>query len=146
MIREATLEDLDTLCVLGRRFFKSANPRGVFTPLSWAESCRQAIEHDKGCALLFEKDGEPQGFIIGYILYPPYDFHYRIAMERAWWCEGGGGLALLEAFELWAKCFNCKEVQMSLLCHANMRPEVVGRVLCGKGYEAAEMGMIKRVS
>ena len=140
MIRIATLDDIDELVRMGKRFHASSDMVGSFSVCHWSGFCTRIIEHSEGCALVSDVDGV-KGMILGCIERLPWDPTTKVALEKAWWCSSGEGVALMNAFEEWSNVMGCIESRMSLLL--NMRSLAVMRVLSKSGYEFVEMGARK---
>lgn len=73
--------------------------------------------------------------MIGGIVWPSmWNNEYLIATEGFWWAEDGHGLALVRAFEAWARSEGASEVQVGT--HQAYRRKAVSRLL--RGYTPRE--------
>ena len=112
------------------------------------EVYRKLIESGDGVELIAEDDdGNIMGAIAG-IKAP--DMHSGImqAIETFWFVhpayrKSGVGVALLEAFEAWAKEEGCKRVGMTYLVDSH--PESLRKLYEYKGYKLVEQHFMKRL-
>jgi GNAT superfamily N-acetyltransferase len=133
VIRPATLADLDQITAWGAEFHAAS---GMLAPFD-AEATRvfvaRLIEASGAVVLMHERG------MIGGLLSPAYCApQWVIAVELFWWAESGG-MALLRAFEAWAKENGASEVRMTTLAAL---PRAEG-VLKRAGYSPAELSHAK---
>lgn len=135
MIKRATLEDLPRIVELGGEFL-------AFGPYAWVPLDREAFADaatkmiEVGAIFLAE-DG-----LIGGVLYP---FYFNPAVKLAaelFWYSPKNGRQLREAFEAWAQAEGCAGVTCSGL--ANEREATVRKLFGRSGYQATEIGFVKR--
>lgn len=74
------------------------------------------------------------GFIVGEIVHSYFDGRHH-AQELGWYAPGGGGVALLAAFEVWAERMGCSALRLS----TRPDPGRIGALLKRRGYVATEM-------
>lgn len=80
----------------------------------------------------------PHGMIGGLVTSPYCDPKWKIAVELFWWADRGG-MALLRAFEKWAKDAGVNEMRMTSL---ESLPRASAILWC-KGYVATEISYSK---
>lgn len=133
MIRAATMDDVPALVAFGRRFHEAAGQPFGFDPDAAAVFAQGVIASPAGCALVSDA-----GMIAG-VLSPAYCApDWRMAIEMAWWAEKDG-LALLRAFEAWARDAGAQEVRMTSLASLPRADGLLKRL----GYEPAEISYRK---
>lgn len=131
----AAAHDLPALVDMGARFHKAGNLAGEYDGAQFAEFCQALIDGDD--SVIYRSDAGMIGAHIGTL---PWDATYKVAHEFFWWAEDGNGMALLRAYEAWARP-RCNEIRMALL--TALRPVATSAVLSRAGYQADEMGMVK---
>lgn len=133
MIRHAVGADLPRLMVWARAFHEASGlPCGFDEDATRAFLLRMMGNDD--AAVLIGENGA-----IGGVLAPHYcDPNWKAAIELFWWSERGG-LALLRAFEDWARGVGAAEVRMTSLASL---PRADG-VLRHKGYQPTEISYSK---
>lgn len=133
MIRPAALSDIPQLLAWGARFHAMAAPGPGFNSDAVAALLAQLIEADHGAVLMHDHG------VIGGVLNPAYcDPAWLMAVEVFWWAERDG-LALLRAFEDWARDNGAQEVRT---CSFAALPRA-GAVLQRKGYASIEISYQK---
>lgn len=105
MIREAVLDDIPHLVVMGLHFIRSSDYAGHLdeNPDALFDTMLRLIESEDAL-LLVEDTGNPTG-MLGAVLFSHPLSHQRFFSELFWWVEPehrGNGLALLRAAEEWA--------------------------------------------
>ncbi len=136
MIREATVEDLPDLMVMGKRFHDASGLPGSFSALACGAFVAALIDSPAGAVFRSDK-----GVIMG-ALTPSYCApDWKMAVEMAWWAEDGKGLALLKRFEEWARDTGANEIRMTSL--ANLAEDRVRKIFERAGYAPAEISFRK---
>lgn len=138
MIRDATLEDIDRLMVMARKFF-DATQYGNFTDYS-EDVTRITIEqliNDDKAFLLVSDNG-----VIGGLVYPFYMSGQLTGQELFWWCEEKGeGLELLNAAEERAKEMGAESFTM-LSLHG-LGHDRMDKIYTNAGYTRSEHSYIR---
>ena len=129
MIREATLNDIEQLEPMGRKFHSASGQPHAFNAAASAEFVSRMIESPD--AVVFMTD---DGFVGGQLVPAYCDPDWIMAVELFWWASGSG-LKLLKAFEDWAIYKNANEVRMTSLITLKRAEKILNR----KGYHAAEI-------
>lgn len=136
MIRRAELSDLPRLLAMGDRFAERANLKAHvgFDPHSAVETFRALIEN--GHPLFISENGA----IGATQTLHPFNAEHVVAQELFWWCEGGGGLALLDAL-----IEHCAEECDSLIMITleAIEPERVAKIYARKGFVPLERSFVK---
>ena len=133
MIRPATIEDIPTLLDFGVKFHAASQMPMRFDRDAMENVFNGMIENG-AAALLVSETG-----VIGGMLSPAYcDPAWVIAVELFWWAERDG-LALLHAFEAWAKDAGAHEVRMTSLAALPRADAILKR----KGYAPTEISYQK---
>lgn len=146
MIREATLDDIPQMLVMGQRFFTAAGWDDIasYDPDSMERTMRFLIEGDSGVIFVLDDDG-----LVGMAgaMVNPFYFNasHLTGSELFWWVEpehrGHGGL-LFDNLEAWAAG---KGVQtFAFVAVDRLKPKVMGRLYEMRGYRASEHSYIKR--
>ena len=138
MIRAAELSDIESILVLGERFFNKTeySNHAEFSKETTAETLKHLISDDNGILLVLENDGVIVG-MVGALLYPFYMTGELTGQELFWWCEDKGkGLSLLTELEQAAKNKGAKTFIMISL--NNLAPERLDRLYLKNGYKRAE--------
>lgn len=140
MIRQATIEDVETVMEWGRKFH-AYSPWGKRVPIA-EDDWRQTVENLLGSddAAVFIGD---HGFCGGLIFSMYFNHGYRIGQELFWFASKDGK-ELREAFEDWAKSRGCSSIQMS--CIADGREKAVRRLFGMAGYDATETSLMKELT
>lgn len=133
MIRAATMEDVPALVAFGRQFHDESGLPFDYDDGAATLFAQGVVQSPAGCALISDT-----GMLLG-VLSPAYTQPgWRMAVEMAWWAERGG-VALLRAFEGWARAQGAKEVRMTSLATLPRADRLLRRL----GYEAAEVSYRK---
>lgn len=147
MIREATLEDLDALVIMGQEFHDS-------TPYEWELAHNPAQYLDIGALLISNPSGvllvrdlgggELVGMLGGSIFDHPLSGE-RTAGELFWYSppkyRGVTGVRLLKAFEAWARERGAAYIQMVQPVWANR----VGELYAALGYQKLEVAWTRHL-
>lgn len=131
MIRQATGADIPQLVEWMARFREASETPVPFDPDHTARFLGGLI----GAGVVLTNG---RGMIGGMIAPAFCSGKWLQAHELFWWAESGG-LALLRAFEAWAKGQGAAEVRMSSLASLPR----AGAVLSRKGYAATELSYSK---
>lgn len=134
MIRRAGLADVPLIVEMGAAFHAYSPWRDVsFDPNATAAFVAGLVE--RGVVFLSEAG------MIGGILSPSFfNPAHLVAVELFWWASGGGG-ALREAFEAWAREQGAHGVQFSALGDQNS--ERMAGMFARAGYRPVETGYFK---
>lgn len=104
------------------------------------------IGSGEGVMFYMEKDGEITGGIGG-ICAPDLHHPRVIAVETFWFVlpeHRGGGIKLLERFELWAKDKKCDLV--ALIHLSDSYPDILEKIYLRRGYSLVEKHYLKEVA
>lgn len=147
MIRPAAHADIETIAMLGKRFFDEAEWSDV---TSWDHesiciTLANLIDQDGGILLVCEVEGEIVG-MTGGLVHPAYfNHHHLTGQELFWWVapehRGRFGAALLDALESEAKARGA--MSWGMIALDRVKPKAVGKVYERRGYRAAEHSYIK---
>jgi hypothetical protein len=142
VIRDAVIDDIGSLVVLGERFFNTTE-YSKFAEYS-KESVIKTLEHlinsDDGILVVYDNDGIKG--MAGALLYPFYMTGDLTGQELFWWCEEkGNGTALLDALESKARDKGAKTFTMISL--DNSRPEILDKIYTKKRYNRSEHTYLK---
>ena len=133
MIRAAVEADMHRLIEVGRKFHDAAGFKFDLDEDALGSFLSGLISSDQGAVLISDHG------VIGGVLAPSYSNpSWVMAVELFWWAERDG-LALLKAFEDWARSAGASEVRMSSLASLP-RADVLLR---HKGYAATEISYSK---
>jgi len=132
MIRPATPADIPTLLAMGRRFHAASGMPAPFDADATGAVLARLIG---GGGVVLLTDRGCIGGILAPLWFAPA---WRMAVEMFWWAEGDG-LALLRAFEAWARAEGAQEVRMTTL-HALPRADAIMR---RRGYAPVEISYTK---
>ncbi len=138
MIRQATSDDLPRLMAVASEFW-ALSPWSSMVDMSEIAVCGLLEKAIEGGSCFVGERGVIFGFM-GPVWAAP---DHKIAVELAWWGEGEG-LALLEAFETWAKDNGAIGVQMSTL--GAEHDDKTEAKLREAGYKVSERGFFKRMT
>jgi hypothetical protein len=130
----AVAADIPRMVEMGRLFHAASPWKDV--PYD-AEATARVLEQvvDNGAAFISE------GGMIGGLLSPLFFApSHTVAVELFWW-SNGGGRALREEFEAWARFSGAYAVQMSALVDDNA--EAIDRNYTRAGYAKAETAYLK---
>lgn len=136
MIRQATVGDIPALLAMGEKFSERAKLQDHvgYDPDSMAATFRAMIEG--GHPLFISENGA-----IGALqAQHPFNASHVFAQELFWWCEGGGGLGLLDALVSHCEA-HCDSLVMITL--EAVEPERVGRIYTRKGFVPLERSFVK---
>lgn len=136
-IRLATQDDLPRLMAVAGDFW-AVSPWSATIEMDDVAVCDMLEKAIDGGSCFVGERGVIFGFM-GPLWASP---QHKIAVELAWW-GAGEGLALLEAFEQWAKDNGAIGVQMSTL--GGLDDEKTEAKLRKAGYKPSERGFFKRV-
>lgn len=142
MIRNATMEDLPQILLLGEEFYNSTIHAELskYCPETTEKTLIHLIEQDAGILVVLD-DGEVRG-MAGALLYPAYMTGELTGQELFWWCsKKGKGLRLLDEIEKQAKEKGAKTFTM--LSMDNLTPERLDKIYLGKGYNRSEHTYVK---
>lgn len=136
MIRNATLEDIDSIVAMGRKF---AAASGTDRELGWDEESVRTlvatlIEGPDGILVVGERS------MLGGLVFPhPFNVNTRVFQELFWWSESRDGLKLLEEAERQAR--DKGAVRSLMLCMDAMPG--AERIYERRGYKRAEYSYAK---
>jgi hypothetical protein len=138
MIRQATLEDIPALLVMGKAF---ADEAGVTARVGWdndsvAEMLEGLILSDDGIVLVSDK-----GMIGGFVAPHPFNRNARLFSELFWRAEDGNGLALLAEAERLASERGASRSVMVAMDGMERTQRLYGRL----GYTLCETSFIKEI-
>lgn len=136
MIRAATLGDIPALLEMGRKFAERADLAAHvgFDPHSMVQTFEAMIA---GGHPVFVSDS---GAIGATQTAHPFNAEHIAAQELFWWCEGGGGLALLD--RLIEHCAaECDSLTMITL--EAIDPDRVAKIYARKGFVPLERSFVK---
>lgn len=136
MIREATVRDIPRLLEMGRKFAERAglDKHVGYDPHSMVQTFEAMIE---GGHPLFVSD---RGAIGATQTPHPFNHEHITAQELFWWCEGGGGLALLD--RLIEHCAeHCHSLTMITL--EAVEPDRVAKIYTRKGFVPLERSFVR---
>lgn len=141
MIREATLDDIGQIAVLGERFIQESHYHRLIgiNPDALRSVAETLIAEDHGLLLVDEFYGELAGMIGMLATIHPTSWE-PVASELFWYVPPearGGGLKLLFAGERWARESGCKR------CIMVSPNERVGTLYERLGYEFLETQYVK---
>lgn len=116
---------------MGAAFHAASGLPVPFDPQAMSEVCANLIPGG-----VFVSGAGMIGGVIAPALCAP---SWRMAVELFWWAEDGKGLALLSAFEAWARENGANEVRMTTLesCKG------AARILARRGYGLTETSFSK---
>jgi GNAT superfamily N-acetyltransferase len=147
MMRAATLDDVETVALMGARFFEEAGWADVTTwdHPSICATLRSMIEQESGIVLVVRHHGDIVG-MAGGLVYPAYyNAHHLTGQEMFWWVEpdhrAGVGLMLLDALEDQAMMRGAQS--WSMIALDKLRPEAIGAIYQRRGYRPSERTFIK---
>lgn len=129
MIRPASLDDIPSLLAMGREFHAASGLPFSFDEAAMGRVLAGLIGSDQAVVLMTDRG------VIGGALNPAYcDPSWIMAVELFWWAKGDG-LALLRAFEDWAKEAGASEVRMTSIYDLPRADAILRR----KGYRPLEI-------
>lgn len=129
----ATLADVPRIVEMGARFHAQANLPSQYDRDAVAVFVSGLVAGQGSVVIASDS-----GMICG-LLAPHYcDPDWVMAVELAWWATSGG-LALLSAFEEWARERGAKEIRMTTLCALDRAEKIITR----KGYAPTEISYSK---
>lgn len=138
-VRFATAEDRDRVVALLRESHQAANFKFPFQASYADQLFRQHLASDKACSLVL---GMPaQGILMAAAYEHPFGAG-RIAKETVWFvtpqARGRGAIAMLDAYEIWARSVGCVSVGM-----ASLVTNDVSKLYERRGYSAVETHFMK---
>ncbi len=142
MIRDATIEDLPQILLLGEEFYNATIHAELskFCPETTSKTLEHLISEDTGILVVLD-DGEVRG-MAGALLYPAYMTGELTGQELFWWCnKKGKGLGLLDEIERQAEAKGA--TSFTMLSMDNMTPERLDKIYLGKGYNRSEHTYVK---
>jgi hypothetical protein len=140
MIRQATIEDVETVMDWGRKFH-AYSPWGKRVPIAeddWRQTVENLLASEDGAVFIGE-----HGFCGGLMVPLYFNYGFRIAQELFWYANKDG-TALRKAFEAWAADQGASAIGMS--CIADDREKAVRRLFRGAGYAATETALMKELT
>ena len=143
-IRRATIDDLERLEPLARKFYASSTRLRIFDPARFVGLWTTLLKGSAAIFLLLE-EGQVTGAIGGVAHPEPYSTE-STATEFFWFVEPGrrgGGIKLYRSFEGWARSLGCSEIRMGRL--ADVMPEKVERAYKALGFREVETVYAKRL-
>lgn len=148
MIRELTVEDLSNpeIARRAREFYVEAKFPGVFNEEVFTSNWTYFIENNVGALFALVKDGQIVG-AIGGVIFPDTTSGDLRASEMFWFVgkeHRGGGIALMDAFESWAKERGARQITMAFL--QDSMPDVVKGIYERRGYRLFEAHYLKEVT
>ncbi len=138
-IREANVEDIDSLYACADEFFASSTFLDNFKHSCFKDTWNMFLTNKMGVIFILEHLGEVSG-AIGGIKYPDPNNGELNATELFWFVKKekrGQGLLLLREFEKWAKDNHCKNIMMVHLI--DLMPDKVKMVYEKFGYQPIEI-------
>lgn len=143
MIRHGTSEDRFAVIALLRDSHKAAGYPFAFQAARADALFRLHLESPLACALLLEWQGAVRGLLLASAFDHPFGAGL-MAKETVWFIapdsRGRGGLAMLDAYEAWAKSIGCVSIGMAALASND-----VSKLYERRGYLPAETHFIKSV-
>ncbi|MFM7012462.1 MAG: hypothetical protein ACKO0Z_24565 [Betaproteobacteria bacterium] len=136
VIREATEGDIPQLLAMGEEFITSAGHE--FDAEVAEKTLRNLILSDTSVILVNDKCTA----MIGGLVYQNFFGKGIVAQELFWWASSNG-LALLQAFEDWAKDMGADKVMM--ICLEKLSPERVGKIYMRRGYSPLEHSYVRAI-
>lgn len=142
MIRDLYSSDENVALGLLRDFHNSANLEFEFDAAHMQKTLRAYITIDTAAALALDVEGV-KGLLLGHVAPHPF-WPVQSAFEAVWYVSpglraGGGGLALLKAFEAWSVEKGAKIVGFSTF----QEPGPLGRLLEIHGYKKVDVNYMK---
>lgn len=143
MIRRATVDDRMSILSMSKRFHEEIGVAVAFNPAMALASIDRALNDENCLVLVFDVD-RPIGMFAASI--QPHFFSIeRVATELVWWVDpafrGRGAVAMLAAYEDWARSMGCAVINMVGLG----ADPVTTRLYERHGYLAQECHFIKRL-
>lgn len=148
MIRQATVKDVDDLIEMGKRFLDYSAFSGL-TKVEDDDLARGLCSVlDNGVIFVAEKEGKIIGGICGMMSKFWFAPRTNVAAELAWWVDeehrgSMSSIALLKAFEKWAKQNGAQVISMSDLRIDEDYP--AAPLFTRLGYSVAERSHVKGV-
>lgn len=138
MVRYATEDDLPRLLVLAQaEHTRSLWADTTFDPVATSETIRAFIG-GAGRTLLTTQGG----YLAGLIQPIGFSCSRTLALEYAWFAQDGSGMALLAAFERWAKRMGAFAVVVSEQGGAGRLSMVLGQ---RRGYGCIGESLVRRL-
>lgn len=132
-VRVASTEDIPIMVEWGARFHAAGGLKMPYSPEKVADLLDGLIA---GGGVFISSTG-----MIGGALVSPYcTDDWKMAVELFWWADGGG-MALLRAFEDWARSNGADEIRMTSLGVLERATQILAR----KGYTVIEISHTKVV-
>lgn len=144
-IRPLRIDDLPAAAALGRFFYEEGALPGVLVPEVFIATWTHMLSSGNGVIFGKFAGDELVGFLGGVIYNDPNDGEL-VASEFFWFIRKeyrGGGIALLDAFEEWAKGMGAKRIVMVHL--TNLMPESLGAFYRRRGYSPIEVHYMMEV-
>lgn len=147
MIRPLKSNELPGLAKMAGEFFASSRHLQGFNLPTFVASWSAFI--DSGAGVIFvATDGDQPIGALGGVKFPDPNNGKAIASELFWFVtpearESGKGLALLGAFEGWAKSNGCQQIIMVYL--VDLMPAKVRGIYESRGYQPMEVHYTKEI-
>lgn len=134
-IREAVLDDIPHLVVMGLHFIRSYSSAGLIdeNPDAIFDMMLSLVDSDQAVVFVAETE-KPIGMLGAHLVYHPMSSEF-IATELFWWVEPGhrgNGIRLMRAFEDWARDKGAQKL------HMTAPNEKTGRVYVSAGFRKLE--------
>ena len=129
-VRPGTVADVPRMVELAGRFYDASGLPMPFERAAVEAQMLACVTEPGRCGLVSEG-----GLICGALAPLLSAPSWIMAVEIVWWAEDGSGLALLRAFEAWAREVGANEVRMTTL-HRMPR---TGRAMERLGYRPEEI-------
>lgn len=144
MIRKVSISEIGVMVEAAQMFFDEGNIPGGFKPEVFHRTIEGMMTSGNGVVFgLFGPDGGFQGALAA-VKYSDMFNGDRLAVEIAWYVMPqfrGRGIALLTAFEDWARAEKCARMQMIHL--QALQPEKLKAFYEHVGYRHFESGYLK---
>lgn len=141
MIRHAVDADRDRCLVLLRQSHDAAGFPWSFRGANAAALFRYHAGNPDACCIVLDVEGVAQGVLMAAAFEHPFGAG-RWAKETVWFVaeahRGRGAIAMLDAYEAWAKARGCIAVGM-----ASLASNDVSALYQRRGYAPAEMHFLK---
>ena len=137
MVRNANIDDIPSLLIMAKKFFKAAKFDGIeYNEESTSKTIQHLIASHGGLLLVSDNNGVDG--MIGALVYPMYfNAAHLTGQELFWWSEGGiGGIKLIAEMEKQAKELGAKTFSMIYL--ENITPKKLRDFYEKRGYKQSE--------
>lgn len=148
MIREATLEDIDAVIAMSKRFIAFSPHAGMVHATDEQLRSTFGMLMSSGKIFLAEVGEDIVGMLLGVIAPTWFAPDTPIATELAWWVDehhrkGTAAIRLVQAFEEWAKASGAAIACMCEMVVDGQPP--VGDMIQRMGYIPSERAFIKEI-